>query len=276
MFRKVVSLLVGALAVPQAAQAEAENAGTGAGTGEAWVIYERTGVNGLPLVVLARTGDAEGEKLLREGLVTAVSCRADAGNMNDNGMPRGTDSLYALEDRLAGERALLDAGGVHVASVTGDGQRRAFYAHRAPIDLDAIVLGMPVPGFSCDVSAVADRQSLIALITPTALERQLNGDQSVIASLQQQGDDGHVPRKTDFWFYGDKQGIASLAAYLKPKGFIVDHALKDPAGVVLSRNMAVDLAEFRSITPSLVEAAYRAGVEYDGWETLVVRPASTP
>lgn len=267
-----MSLLVGALAVPQAAQAEADNTGTG----EAWVVYERTGVNGLPLVVLARTGNAEGEMLLREGLVTAVSCRADADNMNENGMPQGTDRLYALEDRLAGERALVDAGGVHVASVTGDGQRRTFYAHRAPIDLNAIVRGMSVPGFSCDASTVADRQSLIALITPTALERQLNGDQSIIAVLQQKGDDGHVPRKTDFWFYGDKQGIASLAAYLKPKGFTVDHALKDPAGVVLSRNMAIDLAEFRSITPSLVEAADRAGVEYDGWETRVVRPASAP
>ncbi|TCM19406.1 uncharacterized protein DUF695 [Novosphingobium sp. PhB165] len=258
--------------MPQAAQAEADNAGTD----DTWMVYDRAGVNGHPLVVVARTGNAEAESLLREGLVTGVSCRAAAGNVNENGMPQGTDRIYALEDRLLGARTLVEAGGMHVASVTGDGQRRMFYVHRDPVDLGAIVSAMPVAGFACDVCAVTDRQSLIALVTPTALERQLNGDQSVIASLQKQGDDGHAPRKTNFWFYGDKQSLASLSVYLKPRGFTVDHTLKDPAGVVLSREMAVDLTEFRSITPVLVDAVGRFGVEYDGWETFVVRPISAP
>jgi hypothetical protein len=109
------------------------------------------------------------------------------------------------------------------------------------------------------------------LITPTTIEQQLNGDMSVITNLEQNGDYGRAPRKTDFWFYGATSQLGALVADLEPWGFSVDHWLEDPEGVVLTCQTSVDLTTFRELTPILVGMADRHGVTYDGWETFIVR-----
>jgi hypothetical protein len=84
-----------------------------------------------------------------------------------------------------------------------------------------------------------------------------------------------LSRKTHFWFYGKGEALASLAADLEIYGFSIDHWLSDPTGVVLSREMPVDLVSFRSTTPTILKAVEQSGVEYDGWETPVISQIST-
>jgi hypothetical protein len=238
------------------------------------MVYERVASDGKPLVIVARTGNTGVQTLLLNGRATVVICRTDPTNVNDQGMPQGTERLYSIEDKLDEAPALLAAGGMRVASVTGQGQRRMFFVHRDPLDLSPVLKTAEVQGFVCDTTEVDDRQALIHLVTPTPLESQLNGDQDVIAGLQKSGDDGQAPRKTDFWFYGRRGSLGSLAANLKAQGFSVDHWLSGPTGVVLSRKMSVDLEAFQALTPVIVRAAEQSGVDYDGWETLVVSKAS--
>ena len=274
MIRKIASLLLGVSSVSQPVGAQTNKADS-ANSGR-WMVYERVASDGKPLVVLVRTGSPEVQTLLHHGRATVVICRTDPANVNEQGMPQGTERLYSIEDKFDEAPALLAAGAIRVASVTGQGQRRMFFVHRDPLDFSPVLKATEVRGFACDAAEVDDRQALIRLVTPTHLESQLNGDLDVIASLQKSGDDGQASRKTDFWFYGQRGPLGSLAASLKAQGFSVDHWVNDPTGVVLSRKMSVDLAAFQALTPVIVRAAEQSGVDYDGWETLVVSHTSTP
>ena len=265
MLKRIASLLMGFSAVSQPVDAQSDKT---AANDDRWVIYDRVASDGKPLVIVARTGNAQIRTLLHTGRATVVICRADPANINGQGMPQGTDRLYPLEDKL--DQELPGAGAIRVASVTGQGQRRMFFLHRDPLDLSPMLQTAQVQGFSCTSSEVDDRQGLIGLVTPTPVEMQLNGDQEVIANLQKAGDSGLAPRKTDFWFYGEKRSLNELAANLKSRAFSIDHWLRDPTGVVLSRNMSVEMAAFQALTPVLVAAAQQSGVDYDGWETMVV------
>jgi len=222
------------------------------------------------LVVLRRIGNPEVDSALSDGLVTIVHCKADPALVNDAGMPQRIDSLYAVEEMLAGELQALDVGALHVASATGGGERRIVLTHPSPVAFDQMLQVFDIAGYALSSSSPADRTALIKLITPTAIEHQLNGDISVISSLEQNGDDGAAARKTDFWFYGPTDQLKPLVADLVPWAFSVDHWLDDPEGIVLACETSVDLATFRELTPILVGMAERHGVTYDGWETLVV------
>lgn len=273
MTRKIASLLLGLLSVSQPVSAQADKPVSA--NSDRWVIYERVASDGKPLVVAARTGNSGAQRLLLDGLATVVICRTDPTNVTDQGMPQGTERLYSIEDKLDEEPALLAAAAVRVASVTGQSQRRMFFVHRDPINLSQVLELAQAQGFSCEQSKVDDRQAMIHLVTPFPLEIQLYGDQEVLANLQENGDDGHASRKTDFWFYGQRRLLLPLIANLKTQGFSVDHWLSSPTGVVLSREMPVDLAAFQALTPVLIGAAEQSGVDYDGWETFVVSQTST-
>ena len=273
MIKRIASLLVGLSSISQPVSAQADNATSA--TSERWMIYERVASDGKPLVVVARVGNASAQALLLNGRATAVICRADPANVNDQGMPEGTQRLYPIEDKLDEEPALLAAGAIRVASVTGQGQRRMYILHRDPLDLSQLLGTIKVQGFSCDALEVNDRQAMARLLTPTPLEVQLNGDQEVIASLQKSGDDGRLTRKTDFWFYGQRRSLEKLSFDLKARGFSIDHWLNDPTGVVLSRKMPVSFPVFQELTPIIVDVAEQSGVDYDGWETMVVSQPPT-
>ena len=273
LLKKITCLLLGFAAISQLASAQTDEAGSA--NSDLWMIYERVASDGKPLVIVARTGNSRVQSLLLNGRATVVNCRADSANVNDQGMPQGTDRLYSIEDKLDEEPTLLAMGAIRAASVTGQGQRRMYLVHRDPLDLTPFLQAGQVQDFACDASEVGDRKSLISLVTPTPLEIQLNGDQEVIANLQNGGDDGHKARKTSFWFYGRRGSLDAVAANLKAYGFSVDHWLNAPTGVVLSRTMPVDFTAFQALTPVIVSIAERSGIQYDGWETMVISKAST-
>lgn len=268
MLARMVAQLIGLSLFASSAQAAMQKVVSVAP--EKWELYTRTAEDGRPLVVIARQRDESKETLLQNGIVTLVRCRADPDAVNGQGMPKGTDRLYPLEDRLDEEPALRAVGGIRVASVTGQGERRMILVHRSPIDLAPVLSAFPVEGYTCGTSAVSDRAALIQLVTPTEVEHQFNADADVIASLEKQGDDGHAPRSTDFWFYGSPEALKATAGRLGPLGFSVKRWLDGRSGIVLSRTMPVDLSSFQAVTPAIVDAAGQNDVEYDGWETEVI------
>lgn len=241
-----------------------------AGDNDHWMLFERLTSDGYPLIVLARTGNMLVENQLRDGNLTVVRCRADASIVNENGLPRHTDRIYPLEDILAQKLFAADVGVLHAASVSGDGERRMVYAHADPLNFAPMLEGLAVEDYALSVARPVNRVEIIDLITPTVIDVQLNGDRDVISNLEKHGDDCSVSRKTDFWFYGAKDGLQGLAADLEPWGYSVDHWLDETDGVVLTSDTSVEFGVFREITPVLVGTAEKHGVTYDGWETFVV------
>ena len=247
-----------------------------AGDKDAWLLFDRTTPDGYPLVVLARTGNVLVEASIRDAFMTVVECEPDVALVNERGMPQHTDRIYPVEDALARELHALSVGALHVASVTGDGLRRLVFTHAQPLDFEPVLRPFEVEGYSLRGTSVDDRDEWVALVTPTDVDRLLDGDRGVISHLEDSGDDGSVPRKTDFWFYGDSAALAKLAEDLGPWGYAIDHWLDDPEGVVLTGEIPANYETFCEVTPMLVSMAERHGVTYDGWETFVVRPEQEP
>lgn len=247
-----------------------------AGNDDTWMLFDRQTADGYRLVVLARTGNPMVDEALRQQAVTMVCCRAESALVNDRGMPQHTDRIYSVEDGLANELQSAEARAFHVASVTGDGERRIIYAHEEGLEIQPLLRVFAPQGYSLNAHAPDDREALIALVTPTVLDRQFHGDMDVIANLENEGDDGAIPRKTDFWFYGEKRNLDDLIGDLEPWGFSVDHWLDDPTGVVLTTEMPVNLEAFPETTPVLVGTAETHDTQYDGWETFVVHPTPEP
>jgi regulator of RNase E activity RraB len=246
-----------------------------AGDNDHWMLFERLTSDGYPIIVLARTGNTLVESRLRDGNLTVVRCRADASIVNDNGLPRHTDHIYPVEDILAQKLLLADVGVLHAASISGDGERRMVYAHANPLNFAPMLEGLAVEDYALSAAPPTDRAEIIDLITPTVIDVQLNGDRDVISNLEKRGDDCSVSRKTDFWFYGAKDGLQGLAADLEPWGYSIDHWLDDTDGVVLTSDTPVEFGVFREITPVLVGTAEKHDVTYDGWETFVVSKAKS-
>lgn len=168
MIKKIASLLLGVSAAFQSIAASVD--APAPSTHDRWMVYSRIASDGRPLVVVARTGNAEAQTLLLTGHATVVTCQTDPTNVNNEGMPQETDRLYSIEDKVDGNPALLAAGAVRMASVTGQGVRRIFLVHRKPLDLAPLLRTDLVQGFYCSASSVDDRQALAGLVTPTLLE----------------------------------------------------------------------------------------------------------
>ena len=241
---------------------------TVSGDTDTWMLFERTTSDGFPLVVLARTGNSLVDEMLRSGFVTVVECQPDPSIINDRGMPQHTDRIYPAEDEMA--EFLAGTGALHIASVTGDGLRRVFYAHTDPIDFPTIVGRFVVQEYTLQAGRAENVADWIPIISPTEIDRQLSGDRGVITQLENAGDTLTTPRKVDFWAYGDRPSLTDFARELGSWDFEVDHWLDGEDGLVLTRELAPNLDTFREVTPVLVETADRHGVTYDGWETIVV------
>jgi hypothetical protein len=241
------------------------------GEDDRWVVYDRPSAEGFPLVVRTRTGNEDLLSFARSNVISAVRFVAGPGEINDYRMPANMGPLYDLEDQLIAHFAENHSGTYQLATVTGEGQRVLYFADERSLLISDTGMGAQAGGYSVHVDRVEDVEAFWALVTLSAVERQVNGDQNVIANLKKNGDDGTTPRKTDFWFYGPKDQLQRLIEDLPTVGLALDHWLDDETGVVATRITAVDIKTFRGLTPLLVQCAERNQVTYDGWETLVLK-----
>lgn len=246
------------------------------GETDTWMLFERTTSDGYPLVVLSRIDNSMIADLLANGNTTFIRCEADLSLVNDWGMPQGTDRLDAIIDKLVLELKLLDLGAFHAGNITGDGRRDIVIAHRQVIEFGPLLRLLQAEDYKLSAVSVSDRAQVTNLLTPTDVDRQLNGDLGVISNLEKNGDDGLTPRKTEFWFFGEEPKLRNLTEELAAHGYGIEEWLTGPVRVTLSKIMAVDFNTFRTVTPMLVGAAKKYGAEYDGWETLVINSSGSP
>jgi hypothetical protein len=245
-----------------------------AGEADRWMTFWRQSEEGCPLSIFVRMNNLRVQSLANGGLVTGLRFDLAVEKVRDDGMPADVGDLQDLEEQFLKELQLLDVGALHLASVTGEGGRSAYLVHEFEIDFEPLVGILKAPDVQISASIVSDQNGLMDLISPTAVEQQLNGDVGVISNLESNGDDGTVARRTDFWFYGERAQLEALVAELSPWGYSVDRWLNDSDGVVLFTETPVDFGTFSEVTPVLVGAAEKHGVNYDGWETFVVRPGA--
>lgn len=207
--------------------------------------------------------------------LTAICFWAERDELVDDfGFPRDLSALQAKEDAAIAQLTAAGVAAFHTASVTGEGQRVVYFGHASDIALPFDMGALSMPGFEVRLLSVENREAYLGLVTPTQLDLKLNGDQGVIANLEKHGDLGATPRKTDFWFYGERERLQGLASELEGLGYMLDHWIEEPIGIVLTKVTAVDFGAFREISPELLAAANRRGVEYDGWETFVLKQGS--
>ena len=234
------------------------------------MLLERVSARDWPMVVRTRINHAIRD-FARSNRITAVICDVDPKLVSEQGMPLCMDVLYDLEDRLVALTQASLKQAYHTASATGDGGRTIYFAHSADLEMGDVIAAV-----RCDVATIRstsdfDFETYDAFVSPTPLDAQLDGDGSVIASLEKHRDNGQVPRKIDFWFYGGRSSLEELADKLADAGMVIDHWLDgDRVGLVMSMTAPATYDHFSVLTPTILEASQTAGVEYDGWETLVV------
>jgi regulator of RNase E activity RraB len=205
-----------------------------------------------------------------------VICDVYPHLVREDGMPAEMDGLYELEDCLVSEVDRGPGATYHTASVTGDGRRVIYFAHDREFQMKSILDAVRSDVADLSIATSFDFEVYRDFVTPTDLDKQMDGDRQVISNLQENGDECVDSRKIEFWFYGNKPALEKLVAVLTLQSFKVDHWLDDPLGVVLSRDVAPNFSTFSQLTPLLVEQADKCGVEYDGWETFVLRGDATP
>lgn len=241
-----------------------------AGDDDRWMLLQRVSDGGQPIVVRTRI-NSDIHNFAQSNRVTAVICDVDPQLVNEQGMPLCMDALYDLEDRLVGLVNDSRKQAYHTASATGDARRTIYFVHSGDLTMADLVASAPSDVASVWTTDDFTFETYDEFISPTPLDVQIDGDHSVIASLEKHGDYGAMPRKIDFWFYGDRPSLEALATRLAPEGMSIDHWLDDDrVGLVMSMTAPATHEHFHDLTPVILEASQSTGVEYDGWETLVV------
>lgn len=241
-----------------------------AGDDDRWMLLERLSDGGQPIVVRTRI-NPDIRDFARSNRITAVICDVDPKLVSEQGMPLCMDALYDLEDRLVDLAKASLKPVYHTASVTGNARRTIYFTHSADLEMGNVVASALSDVATIWTTGDFEFQTYDEFISPTPLDVQMDGDHSVIASLEKHGDNGCMPRKIDFWFYGDRSSLKDLAGILSGEGLMIDHWLNDDRiGLVMSKTAPATHEYFRALTPAILEASQAASVEYDGWETVVL------
>jgi hypothetical protein len=246
-----------------------------AGDRDIWMLLSRQSEDGYPLVVRTRC-NPEVTQFSEVNKVVAVICDVRDDLVNDNGMPSCFEELIDIEDALVAAVAASGKIGYHTASVTGDGRRVFYFAIEPTLPIAELTEEQVVRVGELSLMSDFEFDTYVDFITPTDLDRQLDGDRKVVQNLSEGGDDGQIPRTIEFWFYGERSALQSVADRLTPAGFQHVRWLDETDGVVLSLESAVGMDTFRDLTPLLVNTAAEFGVTYDGWETPVISPQAPP
>ncbi|QTD56170.1 ribonuclease E inhibitor RraB [Parasphingorhabdus cellanae] len=246
------------------------------GEEDQWLILSRTSKRDMPLVVRSRENQAVRDHAEAVGLV-GVSYIVDRSRLVDNGMFSNevASKLYDIEDSLLDRIDNLNLPLFEIAVISGEGRRVICFAAESSDQLTDCVEYVGVSdSIKFEILTRTEAHSIFPVLIPTDAEVQLNGDESVIKALSKQGDDGSVPRKVEFWFYGARENMMALRSELLELGCSFERWLEDDSGLVMAKEMRADYQSFAALTPQLISIASKFDVTYDGWETVVVQSLS--
>lgn len=241
------------------------------GDEDCWMLIERHSQEGLPLMVRSRINNSAITSFEDNNRVSAIILDLRPEYVTDEGFPRNLDDVHHLEDEIVERLVTLSSRCFHTASVTGDARRVMYIAHTSSTPLDDIVKSIDVNFGELQLFDDFELEVYRDFVLPTAVDSKLDGARAVITALENNGDVGTVERKIDFWFYGDRGALEGVLGDLKKIGLELDHWLDEPVGLVATSHAPATIAHFEELTPQLVELANGHGIEYDGWETFIVK-----
>lgn len=241
-----------------------------AGENDRWMLIERQSSDGSALLVRTRIGNQEVDDFSKANKVTAIICDILPGLTRADGMPTCLDKLHVLEDEIVETIARNGGRAFHTASVTGDGRRVLYFAHSSSLRIKDALTEIASDVCEIQVFDELEFETYSDFVTPTPIDMKLDGDRQVIATLEGHGDLAEVPRAIEFFFYGERGNLEKFLADARERGFVLDHWIEEPSGVMVTRTMPAEFPDFRELTPYLVDAADRFGIVYDGWGTSIV------
>lgn len=228
--------------------------------GDEVMLYVRDGQSDHPSIVLYDAKAAQANVKTKRPLVELT--------LDFSSATESWDYRAAVDDRL-GE--LLKGAPAKLAVTHTEPQqgRRSYLLVTAEPARVAAALDRITPPLGIAVTTNTLAASALEAWRPTPLEFQDAQDERVRLSLAEHGDDGATPRLVDFFFYGGDQDALRVAAM--QRDFQTRSAEGDRPGVVLSRRTSVDSKTLNSLNTQFLDWSSRFHVEYDGWETEVVK-----
>lgn len=154
-----------------------------AGDNDRWMLLQRISESGQPIVVRTRI-NPDIYEFTRSNCFSAIICDVEPKLVSEQGMPLCMDALYDLEDRLVCLTKESLKRAYHIASATGDGRRTIYIAHVADLDMGDVAASAPSDVATIWATDDFAFETYEEFISPTPLDAQIDGDHSVIASLQ--------------------------------------------------------------------------------------------
>ncbi len=212
-----------------------------------------------------------------EGLPYLLVVRTPLRAAGEQGLPTDEESerLNPLERQLDKAFASL---GAHVGRYAYDGERIYFvYVATDQPDVTEVRSVMREHGYEPEMWTEPDVgwPRYFSWMYPSALDLRRILDWRVIDRLSQHGDDLQTAREVSHWIYfPTTEERSSFLNDLQAAGYQSESlGSESPFGVRVVTHQAVDINSIAAVVDDLTEHAVRSGGRYDGWETVVVRPA---
>lgn len=246
--------------------------------GGRWEWYQRL-VDERPVLAQVNVGVLGGEPDAGRPFIV----RADAAirDADAEGLPGKAEfaRLESLGERLMAAAARVGAPEC-LGVLTGRGRRSWYFGvATSPALQEALREAARWAGSEVEVSATRDPgwKVLEEELLPSPEEIRWNADMSVIAQLEEAGDDMASPRPIVHYAYfpsGDAR--REFVGWLEESGFAVEGMIEPGEqnalpGVKFSHVGVPEIGEVFERTSGAAIEAEKCGGEYDGWETAVVR-----
>jgi hypothetical protein len=191
--------------------------------------------------------------------------------------------LWQIEDALVATIKSNTPEGIFVGRVTSAGNRDLFFYLPLPESwastVEAAATAFPCYEMQSDVWQDCAWQTYFGFLVPNAEQRQMIENRKVCEVLERHGDALTEPREIDHWIYFHAPVQRSeFAKRVAEIGFRT-RCLPDRTGEEMAYGLQifrVDLPSYAAIddvTLPLFRLAEKYEGEYDGWETVVLKPS---
>lgn len=191
------------------------------------------------------------------------------------------EALSGIEDALS---AALSShfSAIYAGRITNDGRREFYFYSHTSTDLQAIVHSAlaKFAGYKVEAWAQADAEwgQYVNLLYPSKHNLRWMSDRRVVDALGRQGDVPEVSRPIEHYsYFPTAHDSAAFSSAVRAHGFELVRTNKPSGddnsfGIVYKKTQAATLDAVFKTTGFLEEQSARFHGDYDGWESMVMKP----